>query len=123
MSQDEQGDRVRCLLDDLDDRQPGRSFAPPEGLTTTQAYALQREVGRLREERGENVIGYKIGCTSRAIQAQLGINEPIFGRLFDTGGFERGPASPMLTLPAWPSRGKARGPPVARPARSAPVGR
>ena len=90
MSPDEQGDWARRLLDDLDDRQPGRSFAPPEGLTTTQAYALQREVVRLREVRGENVIGYKIGCTSRAIQAQLGINEPIFGRLFDTGCYPAG---------------------------------
>ncbi len=31
------------------------------------------------------MIGYKIGCTSRAIQQQLGIHEPIFGRIFDTG--------------------------------------
>ncbi|MCI0555166.1 MAG: S8 family serine peptidase, partial [Anaerolineae bacterium] len=30
-------------------------------------------------------IGYKVGCTSLAVQEQLGMREPIFGRLFDTG--------------------------------------
>ena len=34
--------------------------------------------------RGEKIIGYKVGCISTAIQQQLGISEPIFGRLFDT---------------------------------------
>ena len=45
---------------------------------------------RLRENRGEGVLGYKIGCTSQAIQEQLGIREPIFGRVFDTGCFWTG---------------------------------
>jgi 2-keto-4-pentenoate hydratase len=45
----------------------------------------------LRVDRGERVIGYKIGCTSRAIQDQLGISEPIFGRVFDTGCLPTGP--------------------------------
>lgn len=66
---------------------PWRSFVPPDELTLEQSYALQGEVARLRAERGERVIGYKVGCTSRAIQDQLGIREPIFGRLFDSGCF------------------------------------
>ena len=44
-----------------------------------QAYALQAEITRLREQRGEQVIGYKVGCTSKPIQVQLGVDEPIFG--------------------------------------------
>jgi 2-keto-4-pentenoate hydratase len=90
MSQDELDGWARDLLADLDARRPGGSFAPPEGLTTTRAYALQRAVVRLREGRGERVIGYKVGCTSRVIQEQLGIREPIFGRIFDTGCFPAG---------------------------------
>src|SRR2546423_11515936 len=90
MYEDELGRWAHDLLADLDARRPGRCFVPPEGLTTPRAYALQHEVVRLREARGERVIGYKIGCTSRVIQAQLGTREPIFGRVFDTGCFPSG---------------------------------
>ncbi len=75
---------ARRMLADYDARTPGRLFAEPFDLTTVQAYALQAEIARLREQRGEKVIGYKVGCTSRPIQVQLGVKEPIFGRLFDT---------------------------------------
>ncbi len=81
---------ARCVLADKDARQPWRSFVPPAGLSLEQAYALQGEVARLRVERGERVIGYKIGCTSRAIQDQLGISGPIFARVFDGGCFATG---------------------------------
>jgi 2-keto-4-pentenoate hydratase len=75
---------ARRMLADYDARTPGQFFVEPLDLSTPQVYALQAEVARLREERGERVVGYKIGCTSRPIQVQLGVNEPIFGRLFDT---------------------------------------
>lgn len=79
------------LLKDLDALTPGRTLAGPVSLTIDQAYDLQSTVSRLREQRGEKVIGYKIGCTSRTIQKQLGVEGPIFGRIFDTGWF-RSPA-------------------------------
>ncbi|SIO31480.1 2-keto-4-pentenoate hydratase [Singulisphaera sp. GP187] len=75
---------ARRMLAEYDARTPGRGVDNPLDLTTVQAYALQAEIARLRTQRGERVIGYKVGCTSRAIQTQLGVNEPIFGRLFDT---------------------------------------
>jgi 2-keto-4-pentenoate hydratase len=59
-------------------------------MTARDAYALQEEVVRLRERRGERVIGYKIGCISPVIQRQLGADQPIFGRVFDTGYFPTG---------------------------------
>jgi 2-keto-4-pentenoate hydratase len=74
---------ARRVLADYDARTPGRLSAEPLDLTTAQAYALQAEISRLREHRGEKILGYKVGCTSRAIQTQLGVDEPIFGRLFD----------------------------------------
>ena len=46
------------------------------------AYAIQLELTDLRLNRGDIQIGYKVGCTSKPIQAQMGIHEPIFGRLF-----------------------------------------
>jgi 2-keto-4-pentenoate hydratase len=75
---------ARRMLADYDARTPGQSLATHLNLTTTLAYALQAEVARLREARGEKIIGYKVGCTSRLIQEQLGVKEPILGRLFDT---------------------------------------
>ncbi|WP_406697761.1 fumarylacetoacetate hydrolase family protein [Singulisphaera sp. Ch08] len=78
------------MLADYDARTPGRGVDKPLDMTTVQAYALQAEIARLREQRGERVIGYKVGCTSRAIQLQLGVEEPIFGRLFATGCHSNG---------------------------------
>jgi 2-keto-4-pentenoate hydratase len=90
MDRDDLAAWARHWLDDHDALRPWRTFAPPAGMTTEQAYALQGEVARRREDRGERIIGYKIGCTSRAIQDQLGIREPIFARVFDTGFFAAG---------------------------------
>ncbi|MCI0410571.1 MAG: hypothetical protein L0191_18760, partial [Acidobacteria bacterium] len=81
---------ARRMLADYDARTPGQFFAKPNDLTTLQAYDLQEEIARLREQRGEKVIGYKVGCTSPAVQQQLGIGEPIFARVFDTGCFPCG---------------------------------
>jgi 2-keto-4-pentenoate hydratase len=72
------------MLVDYDARTPNQIFRQPLTLTIDEAYQLQGEVARLRAQRGEKIIGYKVGCISTAIQQQLGIPEPIFGRLFDT---------------------------------------
>jgi 2-keto-4-pentenoate hydratase len=77
-------------LADYDARVPGRLFDQPVDLTIPQAYALAGAVARLREERGERIIGYKIGCTSKAVQEQLGISQPIFGRLYDSECYRPG---------------------------------
>ncbi len=81
---------ARRMLADYDARTPGQLFGEPLDLSTVQAYALQAEIARLREQRGEKVIGYKVGCTSAAVQQQLEICEPIFARVFDTGCFPCG---------------------------------
>lgn len=78
------------MLADYDAGTPNQLFAQPVDFTTEQVYALQAEVARLREDRGEKVIGYKVGCTSETIREQLGVHEPIFGRIFDTGCFRSG---------------------------------
>ena len=82
-------------LRDYDARTPGTVFAEQLSLGEEQAYAIQSEVCRLREQRGELVVGYKIGCTSPGIQQQLGIDHPVFGRLFDS---ERWPSG--MSLPS-----------------------
>jgi 2-keto-4-pentenoate hydratase len=50
-------------------------------LSTEDAYEVQRQVIAARVSRGEQVVGYKVGCTSKAIRQQFGLEEPICGRL------------------------------------------
>jgi len=50
-------------------------------LSVEDAYEVQRRVIAARVARGEQVVGYKVGCTSRAIRRQFGLTEPICGRV------------------------------------------
>ena len=76
---------ARRQLSDYDRHQPGTLFAGYSiPMTVDDAYALQMAVARLRVERGEPVAGYKVGCVSPAVQAQLGLDRPVFGHVFAT---------------------------------------
>ena len=46
-----------CMLADYDARTPGELFSGPVDLTIPQSYELQSEIARLREQRGEKIIG------------------------------------------------------------------
>ncbi len=48
-------------------------------LTMDEAYDVQEMVVKGRLKKGERVIGWKIGATSRSVMDQLKINEPILG--------------------------------------------
>ncbi len=50
-------------------------------LSVEDAYEVQRRVIAARVATGEKVVGYKVGCTSRAIRRQFGLTEPICGRV------------------------------------------
>ena len=52
-------------------------------LTIDDAYAIQRAGTTLRVERGEKLVGWKLGYTSPAMRAQMGIDQPNFGPLTD----------------------------------------
>lgn len=71
-------------LADYDAKRPGTMFGEGVELDVEQAYRIQAAVAQLRSERGERIIGYKVGCTSSTIRAQLGIDHSISGRLFDS---------------------------------------
>ncbi len=53
-------------------------------LTIETAYAVQEASVALRTERGERLVGMKMGLTSRAKMEQMGVHEPIYGRLTDS---------------------------------------
>jgi 2-oxo-3-hexenedioate decarboxylase len=55
----------------------------PAGLGLGDAYAVQRAVVGRRLERGERLVGTKLGMTSRAKMEQMGISEIICGQLTD----------------------------------------
>jgi 2-oxo-hept-3-ene-1,7-dioate hydratase len=59
-------------------RQFSRRFP---GMTIGEAYAVQREWLGLRLEKGDRIIGHKIGLTSRAMQLASQISEPDFAPL------------------------------------------
>jgi len=71
-------------LADYDAAKPGMIFADAGfALTLDEAYELQLRQAVLREARGERVAGYKVGCMSEAIREQLGLDQPVFGHLFE----------------------------------------
>ncbi|MFI2261301.1 4-oxalocrotonate decarboxylase [Streptomyces tubercidicus] len=47
------------------------------------AYAIQSALIELRQARGEQIVGVKLGFTSKAKMAQMGVSEVIVGRLTD----------------------------------------
>jgi 2-keto-4-pentenoate hydratase len=47
------------------------------------AYAVQQGLVRRRLDAGARVVGRKIGATSKAVQDQLGVDQPDFGYLLD----------------------------------------
>lgn len=50
-------------------------------LSLEEAYGVQRRFIAARVVSGERTFGWKVGCTSRAIQEQFGLTQPIHGRL------------------------------------------
>lgn len=62
------------------------------------AYAVQQSVNEARVLAGARVIGRKIGLTSPAVQAQLGVSQPDFGVLFDDMEIAHNAPTPMGRL-------------------------
>ena len=51
-------------------------------LSNSDALVLQSTVSKLREKRGEEVIGYKIGCVLKETQKKMGFTQPAWGTLW-----------------------------------------
>jgi len=67
-------------------REEGRLLCPPTGaesLGLDAAYRIQDDLLGRRVERGERLVGWKLGYTSDAMRAQMGVAEPNHGPLTD----------------------------------------
>lgn len=66
----------------------GQQIAPfssrNPALDLSEAYRVTPVVRRLREARGEKVLGRKIGFTNRNIWSQYGVYAPIWGYVYDS---------------------------------------
>lgn len=94
---------ARRLDEAWENREPIAPLSESEGLEDVeQAYAIQTNWSELRLNRGERIIGRKIGLTSFAMQEQLGVDEPDYGSLWESryfpaqGGRVEMPTEPFL---------------------------
>lgn len=67
-------------------------------ITIEDAYHIQQQMISRRIEKGERVIGKKIGVTSAAVMNLLGVRQPDFGYMLDGMIYNEGESVPMNTL-------------------------
>lgn len=94
---------IRTLAEQLDTALRGKSpigpFAVSQSVETlADAYAVQTEWTRMRLARGEKIMGRKIGLTAKAVQEQLGVDQPDYGTLWQSSFYET--KNGKLTIPA-----------------------
>lgn len=97
-------DAVRAAAARLRDAQERREPCAPVrdllgDLGIEAAYAAQQANTTAEVGRGRRPIGWKIGLTSRAVQRQLGVDQPDFGMLFaDTEAADDNPVATVTLL-------------------------
>ena len=82
LSQKELDSYSNKILEDYDSKNPSVVFKDKIDLTNEDALLIQSNVARLRKKRGEEFIGYKIGCVSKDTQKKMGFNQPACGYLW-----------------------------------------
>lgn len=80
---------VRAAAQALDQAERSRVQIPllsedHPGMTMDDAYAIQAEWMRLKQAAGDGLVGWKIGLTSKAMQAALSIDIPDSGMLLES---------------------------------------
>jgi 2-keto-4-pentenoate hydratase len=92
----EAADRLINAFADRTPCAPVRDLIGPSDIAA--AYDVQQIVTANRVADGAAIIGRKIGLTSKAIQQQVGVDQPDFGFLFSDMGVTDGDDTPMETL-------------------------
>ncbi len=79
-------DLAASVQEDIDERRPTRLFAASDqgvALSLNDAYRVQAGAARIRKARGEELAGFKIGCTSAAVQKAFGVSQPVRGYIWE----------------------------------------
>jgi 2-keto-4-pentenoate hydratase len=76
----------------------GQLSAEHPGMDAADAYRVQQLVVADRLAGGERIVGWKVGLTSRAMQLQLGVDQPDYGPILSGWLLEDGAAVPRADL-------------------------
>ena len=78
------------ILEEYDSKNPSMIFKDKIKITNEDALIIQSKVAKLRENRGEEIIGYKIGCVSKDTQKKMGFTQPACGYLWKSELYQSG---------------------------------
>ena len=78
------------ILLDYDSKNPSKIFKDKIKITNKDALIIQLNVARLRVNRGDQIIGYKIGCVSKDTQKKMGFTQPACGYLWKSELYQSG---------------------------------
>lgn len=67
-------------------------------LTVEEGYVIQEEIVSMKLTEGHKIVGPKMGLTSQAKMQQMGVNEPIYGYVFDYMLIDNGGKVPLKDL-------------------------
>ncbi len=70
------------ILEDYDAKKPSQIFKNKVKISNEDALLIQDKVTELRVSRGEEIIGYKIGCISKDTQKKMDLSNPAKGTLW-----------------------------------------
>ena len=78
------------ILEDYDANNPSTIFKDKIKISNSDALIIQSTVTKLREKRGEEVIGFKIGCVLKETQKKMGFTQPAWGTLWKKELYQNG---------------------------------
>ena len=78
------------ILEGYDSKNPSAIFKDKIKITNEDALIIQSNVARLRVKRGDQIIGYKIGCVSKDTQKKMGFTQPAYGYLWKSELYKSG---------------------------------
>jgi 2-oxo-3-hexenedioate decarboxylase len=72
-----------CVSAEEEKREIVRITEDYPDLTVEEAYLIQEELVNIKISQGKKIMGPKMGLTSRPKMVQMGVEEPIYGYIFD----------------------------------------
>ena len=90
LNQKELNEYANIILNDYDSNNPSSIFKTKIKLSNNEALLIQSKISKLRTDRGEEVMGYKIGCVSKDTQKKMGFTQPAWGTLWKSELYKSG---------------------------------